>query len=110
MKEFGLTKEEIEQIKKVFSTYPQIEKVLIYGSRAKGNYKPSSDIDLTLIGKNIDLSLLTEIELDLDDLLLPYKIDISIYDKITNPDFIDHINRVGIEFYNREKSESTKQH
>ncbi len=101
MENSGLTKEEIDRIKTVFSKYKQIEKVLIYGSRAMGNYKPASDIDLTLIGKSIDLKLQTKIEFDLDDLLLPYKFDISVYDKITNPEFIDHINRVGKEIYHK---------
>ena len=44
-----------------------------------------------------------EIEFDLDDLMLPYKFDISIYDKITNPKFLEHINRVGKEFYKRKQ-------
>lgn len=101
MENSGLTKEDVDKIKAVFSKYPQIEKVLIYGSRAMGNYKPASDIDLTLIGRNIDLSLKLKIEFELDDLMLPYKFDISIFDKITNPEFIDHINRVGMEFYQR---------
>lgn len=99
MEDLGLTKEEIDKIKRVFSKYDQVEKVLIYGSRAKGDYRPASDIDLTLKGKNIDLNLQLKIEFDLDDLMLPYKFDISIYDKITNPDFIEHINRVGKELY-----------
>ena len=97
----GLTKEEINSIREVFSRYQQIEEVLIYGSRAMGNFKPASDINLTLIGKNIDLSLQTKIEFDLDYLMLPYKFYISIYDKITNPKFLEHINRVGKEFYKR---------
>ncbi|MBN3582851.1 nucleotidyltransferase domain-containing protein [Algoriphagus aestuarii] len=95
----GLTKEEITSIRAVFSKYQQVEEVLIYGSRAMGTFKPASDIDLTLIGKDIDLSLQTTIEFDLDDLMLPYKFDISIYDKITNPEFLDHINKVGKEIY-----------
>ncbi len=99
----GLTKEEITSIRAVFSKYQQVEVVLIYGSRAMGNFKPASDIDLTLIGKDIDLSLQTEIEFELDDLMLPYKFDISIYDKITNPEFLDHINRVGKEIYKRKQ-------
>jgi len=101
MENTGLTEKEIENIKKVFSKQHKIEKVLLYGSRAKGNYKPASDIDLTLIGKNIDLGLLLKIEFELDDILLPYKFDVSIYDKITNPEFIDHINRVGKVFYQK---------
>ena len=107
MENSGLTKEDVTDIKAIFSKYKQVEKVLIYGSRAMGNYKPASDIDLTLIGRNIDLSLQLKIEFDLDDLLLPYKFDISIYDKITNPEFIDHIKRVGKVFYKRKNSDGT---
>ncbi len=103
MEKSGLTKEEITGIKTIFSKYHQIEEVLIYGSRAMGNYKPASDIDLTIIGKDIDLSLQAEIELDLDDLMLPYNFDISIYKKITNPEFLDHINRVGKEIYKKKQ-------
>lgn len=102
MENSGLSKEDCNNIKAIFSKYNQVEKVLIYGSRAKGTYKPASDIDLTLIGENIDLNLQLKIEFELDDLMLPYKFDISIHDKITNPDFIDHIRRVGKEFYKRE--------
>lgn len=103
MENSGLTQKEINGIRAVFSKYKPIEEVLIYGSRVMGNFKPASDIDLTLKGENIDLSLLAEIEFDLDDLMLPYKFDISIYNSITNPDFLDHINRMGKEFYNRRK-------
>jgi uncharacterized protein len=99
--DLGLTPEDIYRIKSVFSMHDQIDRVLIYGSRAMGNYKPASDIDVTLIGINIDQRLLSQIEFDLDDLMLPFKFDISIYDKITNPEFISHINRVGKEFYRK---------
>jgi len=107
MVDLGLTTKEISGIKAVFSKYQQIEEVLIYGSRAMGNFKPASDIDLTLKGKSIDLSLQTKIEFDLDDLMLPYKFDISIYDKITNLEFLDHINRIGKEIYKRRDNENT---
>ena len=105
MTDSGLKKENIERIREVLANYDQVEKALLYGSRAMGNYKPASDIDIALIGENIDLSLQTKIEFDLDDLMLPCKFDISIYNKITNPDLIDHINRVGVELYNRKKQQ-----
>lgn len=80
----------------------------MYGSIAMGNYSAASDIDLTLVvGKDIGLSLETEIEFELDDLMLPYKFDISIYNKTSNPDFLVHIRRVGREFYNIKKAEGT---
>ena len=101
MEMYGLSHDEIHRIKEVFQKYEPIEEVIIYGSRAKGNYKPASDIDLTLIGKNIDLDLQQQIEFDLDDLLLPYKFDVSNFHKITHPEFLDHIGRVGKQFYKR---------
>ena len=107
MKNTGLTIEDVKSINAVFSKYSEIEKVLIYGSRAMGNYRLASDIDLTLIGRKIDLNLQLKIEFDLDDLMLPYKFDVSIYNKITNPEFIDHVNGAGKEFYNKKKNEGT---
>jgi len=101
MNTFGLSTNDLSAINKVFSNYKNIEKVLIYGSRAKGNYKPFSDIDITLLGNTIDLTLQHQIENDLDALLLPYKFDITIFKKLNNPEFIDHINRVGIPFYEK---------
>jgi uncharacterized protein len=102
MDDYGLTSKEISAMRKVFSNYPQIDEVLIYGSRAMGNFKPASDIDLTLKGKGINLDLQTEIEFDLDDLMLPYKFDVTIYDRISNPAFLDHIQSVGKEIYKKE--------
>ena len=96
---FGLKENHIKDIHSVFSRYSSVEKVLIYGSRAKGNYHAASNIDLTLYGDGLTLDTLLKIENELDDLLLPYKIDLSIFHKIENPDLIDHINRVGKEFY-----------
>lgn len=97
-----------ESIRAVCSRYQQLARILIYGPRAMGNYNAASDIDLTLVvGKDIDLSLETEIEFELDDLMLPYKFDISIYNKTNNPDFLIHIRRVGREFYNIKKDEGT---
>lgn len=98
---FGLKDNQIEEIQAIFAAFPLVEKVILYGSRAKGSYKPASDIDLTLIGQNIDLTLQFKIETLLDDLLLPYTIDLSILNQIGNPDLIDHINRVGQVFYDR---------
>ncbi len=96
---FGLPEDVIGKIKIVLSHYETIEKVVIYGSRAKGNYHPGSDIDLTLFGKGIDLGLLNRLANELDDLLLPYCFDLSIYQQIDNPDLCSHIQRVGIPFY-----------
>ncbi len=102
--QFGLKKETIEKIIEIFERYDEIEKVILYGSRAKGNFKPGSDIDLTLIGKKLNLTILNKISLELDDLLLPYTFDLSLYNHIKQPDLIDHIQRVGKVFF-RKKNE-----
>jgi predicted nucleotidyltransferase len=98
---FGLAVNTINSINSIFLKYEQIESVIIYGSRAKGNYKSGSDIDLTLNGNNINMALLTRIENELDDLLLPYSIDLSIFDKLNQKDLIEHIERVGKKFYQK---------
>lgn len=98
---FGLQESTIEKICGVFAKYPQVDQAVIYGSRAKGNYKNGSDIDLTLHGKSLTMKLLFQILEELDDLLLPYTIDLSIFEQLTDPDFIEHIQRVGIVFYQR---------
>ena len=102
MNNFGLSTEEIERIRSVFSNYQQVDRVLIFGSRAMGTHRLASDIDLALFGQNLDSIVLTRIEFDLDDLLLPYTFDLCIFDKLMNPEFRDHINRVGLEFFNRD--------
>lgn len=96
---YGLKQQMIDAIQKVFAQYPQIYSVVLYGSRAKGNFRPNSDIDFTLKGDSLNLKILFKIETDLDDLLLPFKMDVSVFDKIENQDLIEHINRVGIIFY-----------
>ncbi len=98
---FGLKDTHINSIQSVFKNYSIVGKALLYGSRAKGNYRNGSDIDLTLVGDNIDLTTLLKIENELDDLFLPHKIDLSILHKIENPVLIEHINRIGKIFYEK---------
>jgi predicted nucleotidyltransferase len=99
--QYGLSTTTIKQINAIFSANPEIEKVKIYGSRAKGNYHKGSDIDLSIVGGTLTSSQLAKIETDLDDLLLPYKIDLSELSKIDNEDLIDHIERIGKIFYEK---------
>ncbi len=105
---YGLKQYTIESIQGIFARYPQVETVILYGSRAKGNHRPNSDIDLTLKGQGIDLSTQFRIETDLDDLLLPYKIDLSIFHRIENQELRDHIHRVGAVFYERAREDAAR--
>jgi predicted nucleotidyltransferase len=98
---YGLDDTVLVKIHNVFAAFPQVDKVILYGSRAKGDYKIGSDIDLTLLGENIDLSVMNQIGLMLDDLLLPYTFDLSVFKHIRNIELLNHIDRVGVEFYCR---------
>ena len=98
---YGLKNSVIAHLQDIFSAFGEVETVVLYGSRAKGNYKQGSDIDLTFKGSQLNLSLLNKIALRLDDLYLPYTFDLSIYQQIDNMDLVAHIDRVGIVFYRK---------
>jgi predicted nucleotidyltransferase len=100
---FGLKDTTIQKIQFVLARYPQVEKAILYGSRAKGNYKTGSDIDLTLLGgEDLTLKILYRIMEEIDDLLLPYTFDLSIFHDISDAAVIEHIQRVGMVFYARD--------
>jgi len=102
---YGLPQTAVVKICTVLRHYPQVEKAILYGSRAKGNYKNGSDIDLTLRGsKELTLNMLYRIMDELDDLFLPYTIDLSIFNNIHDPDLIEHIQRVGVTFYDKSET------
>ena len=98
---YGLDDKYFDKLISVFPKHPEAESVVLYGSRAKGNYKPFSDIDITLKGASLTQQLLGKIFTEIDDLLLPYFLDISIYDKLTDKDFIAAIDKTGVEIYKK---------
>ncbi|MFI3304816.1 MAG: nucleotidyltransferase domain-containing protein [Rikenellaceae bacterium] len=101
MEQFGISEAKVARLHSVFALFPEIEQVVIYGSRAKGNYSAFSDVDITLKGSMLTPTILTKLVFIIDDLLLPYEFDISIYQDIKNPDVIDHIDRVGQILYSK---------
>jgi uncharacterized protein len=103
----GLSQTTLDKLNSIFRQHNTISLVLIYGSRAKGNYRPGSDIDLTIKGGNLEFAELMQIQDQIDDLYLPYTVDLSHYSQLTNPDLIAHIDRVGVVIYDRD-AESDK--
>jgi len=97
----GLSAETVAKVREVLSRFPEVEKAVLYGSRAKGSAHPGSDIDLTLFGGCLDERKIGQVDDALDDLLLPYRFDLSIFARITHPDLLDHIRRVGITLYEK---------
>lgn len=101
---YGLPLHAKNALNTIFKTYAYINKVILYGSRAKGTYRDGSDIDLCIEAPLLGLTDLLAIENKIDDLLLPWKIDLSLKHTIDNQDLIDHISRVGIVFYQQMES------
>jgi predicted nucleotidyltransferase len=87
----------------VFARHPEVKKAVLYGSRAKGTHRPGSDIDLTLFGVALTYTQLDRIETEIDDLLLPYTVDLSLHTQIDNADLLEHIQRVGQLFYQHDE-------
>ena len=96
---YGLSSEVVAKLHSVFIKYPEIEKVVLYGSRAKGNFRKSSDIDLTVFGTQLNDAILSQIGFAIDDLLLPYTVDLSIFWQIQNSELKSHIERVGVHLF-----------
>lgn len=100
----GLSSETIAKIQQVFKNHKEIIHVCIYGSRVKGDYHNGSDIDLSILEESLKNTQLLKIENELDDLLLPFKIDLNLFRLIENKDLISHIKRLGIDFYCRQQN------
>ena len=92
----------LDKLNSVFAQHRAIVSVLIYGSRAKGNYRTGSDIDLTIKGSEISFAEIMQIENQIDDPMLPYTVDLSQYKQLENAELIEHIDRVGVEIYARD--------
>jgi uncharacterized protein len=93
--DFGLSPRTLGLLRGVLAQHAGIERAIVYGSRAKGNFRPGSDIDLTLDAPTLMFSELLRINGELDDLMLPYTIDLSLLKQIDNPSLLSHIERVG---------------
>jgi predicted nucleotidyltransferase len=99
---FGLSDNSLEILYALFRKYGGIHRVLLYGSRAMGNYRAGSDIDIALVtGDDFSYSELIELKTELDDSSLPYFVDVSILNRINNKSLIEHINRVGQVLYEK---------
>lgn len=101
--EFGLPESARIIVRAILVTHPKVERAILYGSRAMGTYKTGSDIDLTLTGGDLDYGELANIANDLEESDLPYKVDLSLLAGIANPGLVDHIQRVGKVFYERDQ-------
>jgi predicted nucleotidyltransferase len=97
---YGLPDRTLDTLDAIFRKYPGIRQAILYGSRAKGNYREGSDIDLSLkTGNMFTRNDLLGIAGDFDDSDIPYLVDVSIYGKLSNPGLKAHIDRAGKVLY-----------
>ena len=92
----GLSPETLKKIGRVLRSHPAVEQTILFGSRAMNRHQHSSDIDLAVKGAQLNFSNLLQLKSAIDDLMLPYKVDLVLYETIQNTDLKEHIDQVGI--------------
>jgi predicted nucleotidyltransferase len=97
--DFGLDESVIQSLALVFSRYARIGAVLLYGSRASGDYRLDSDIDLTIMGDELSEFQLLQLASEIEDLALTHYVDLSLFNEIDSPELLAHIKQVGRMFY-----------
>ena len=98
---FGISEGDLEALISELRENPKVNEIVLFGSRAKGTFKNGSDIDIALKGVRLNLNDILDATSEIEKLLLPYKLDLVIFNRITEPALIDHIKRVGIVLFKR---------
>jgi uncharacterized protein len=104
---FGLTPTQYHLIESAIISFNDIEKVLIFGSRATHRSRSASDIDLAVIGKNLNRVIINRLSSELDDLPLPFMFDVLHYDQIENSVLKSKIDSEGKLFFEKQKNTTT---
>lgn len=107
MNNFGITKNSLRIILTELTRYRDIEKVSIFGSRAIGNYKRGSDIDMVIFGCDMAQDSLNELRIRLnEELPLPYHFDVVHYESLADENLKEHIDRFAMTFYSNDQHEA----
>ncbi len=101
--QFGLTHLTVQTLVHIFASHAKVQRALIYGSRAMGNFREGSDIDLALDAPDLTYAEKLAIDLAIADTNIPYLVDLSVMHSLTQADLLDHIERVGRVLYARGK-------
>ncbi|WP_180682351.1 nucleotidyltransferase family protein [Tepidicella baoligensis] len=99
--ESGLPEHAWLKLQQVFENTPQVQRVTLFGSRAQGKHRAGSDIDLCVRAPGMAAHELWVLDAAIDDLLLPWKVDLLLEHTIDHVELLDHIRRVGRPFYVR---------
>ena len=109
LNEFGISEKSMDIIFSIYEKYPQIERVIVYGSRAMGNFREGSDIDMTIIADGVfSYDDLLHVADDFDNSMLPYLVDVSDFSQLKSESLKDHIRRRGKVLYQRKSAPLAK--
>jgi predicted nucleotidyltransferase len=98
---YGISTKNIQRLLSIFPLFPEVEAVILFGSRARGKFREVSDVDLALKGNDIQLHTLLRISAMLDDLLLPVTVDLLIYEHVSDPALLHQIDKEGLYLYHK---------
>jgi predicted nucleotidyltransferase len=102
---FGLKDADIDYIIDSIKKFNEIEKAVIFGSRAKGNYKTGSDVDIAIYGDNITFDTIASLHWILEEEgPLPYFFDVIDYTHLGHKGLKEHIDRVGEVIFEKNKN------
>ena len=98
---YGLTDKSYNELLQILASMPEIEEVVLYGSRARGDYWRASDVDLSIKGQDFDNHTLARLNDKLYNSHIPQFFDTHIYSKIRNPKFKTNVDRDGKVIYRK---------
>ena len=101
----GLPVKVIEQIVHCVAKYDAVERLILYGSRAKGTFKRGSDIDLAVYGHFESPLFIGQLLSELEALPTPYRFDVTDYYQLNHPTLKAHIDQYGLELYRKHEAQ-----
>jgi predicted nucleotidyltransferase len=96
---FGLTERDMQTLVSIFQKYSEVKSVYLFGSRAKGTFKPGSDVDLAVMNEGVSDKTIRAIKAAFEESTLPYSVDVAHLAAIEHRELKEHVSRVGVEIY-----------
>ena len=95
----GISERFIKELLDYCSNHPKITRVVLFGSRARGDHSNRSDIDLAITTQNCSHTVQNLISQEIEDMTTPYKIDILFTDRLQKEKLLFNINQEGVIIY-----------
>lgn len=107
----GLTEKDRNDMLNAIKRFTEVDRAVLFGSRAKGNYKHGSDVDISIDGRKVTHKTVIALSSFLnEETRMPYHFDIIHFDSIKNQELKDHISGIGIVLYEKSDQKKTPEH